>query len=123
MQASITRLFIILSLTFSRTLKIRFQGLLSMSYFGGGIGMFYNLLCPKHKGLMRAFHHSKVFPATSRAAGAAVSRVAMMSSQKRIQESRERQARAEVVSEGDSGVAHERQAREDVVSEEESGVA
>jgi hypothetical protein len=66
------------------------QQMLSMSFFSGGIGMFYTLLCSKLDGLMGTFHSSKIFPAAARQAGGAGSRNALRSSQKRLRESHAR---------------------------------
>jgi hypothetical protein len=65
-----------------------------MSFFSGGTGMFYIFLYLIFDGLMELFHISKVFPATARQTGGPVSRNALRSSQKQIQESRARQVRA-----------------------------
>jgi hypothetical protein len=95
MLASITHRFTTLLLTSSRTLKTATsQHLLSTNFFNGGIGKFYIFLCLKLIHLMGLFHHSKVFPAATRPAGTAVSRNALRASQKRLQESRARQADA-----------------------------
>ena len=35
------------------------------TFLPGGIGMFYNFLCPKLDNLMGPFYHGRVFPATA----------------------------------------------------------
>jgi hypothetical protein len=94
MSTFITPPFTTLSLISLRIVATVFQHLLSQSFFSGGIGMLYAILYTNFDGLMARFHTSKVFPASSRQTGGLVSRNVLRTSQKRIQESRARQARA-----------------------------
>jgi hypothetical protein len=60
---------------------------------------------------MGSSHYSKVFPATARPTGAAVSRDALRSSLKRLQESRARQAQAQMEARPEAEAEMEAEAR------------